>query len=316
MANNNFYARIQQKIDTEENWNKAVNFVPLKGEIIIYDTDSAHDYKRIKIGDGVTTVINLEFVADINDLGAITVDIEGATEGIPATVDADTLGGKTPEQLTFGADQIITDIGTDKRLLETLEEKMDKSGGDFWGHLTQAKGFGFDFATGEGYKLRLIGDGSANYAFLQVTQADGTWIADILKINTVTGAIEGGVLMPKSGSAFTGDAVHFNNYRANVGSYYGSNTDHNAHLATVGEDGLISQICVDNNMTAYAQQWKDGQYIKGATIMTDAGGYFTGEVRSNNYTSHPAGGFFRNIEIWNSANSAQISTGLLHMVRK
>ena len=95
MANNNFYARIQQKIDTEENWNKAVNFVPLKGEIIIYDIDSAHDYKRIKIGDGVTTVINLEFVADINDLGAITIDIEGATEGTAIGVNADTFGGYT-----------------------------------------------------------------------------------------------------------------------------------------------------------------------------------------------------------------------------
>ena len=37
MANiKDFYTRIQHKIDTEENWNKAVNFVPLKGEIIIY----------------------------------------------------------------------------------------------------------------------------------------------------------------------------------------------------------------------------------------------------------------------------------------
>ena len=93
MANNNFYARIQQKIDTEENWNKAVNFVPLKGEIIIYDIDSAHDYKRIKIGDGVTTVINLEFVADINDLDVITVDLEGSSVGTPNPVNADTLGG-------------------------------------------------------------------------------------------------------------------------------------------------------------------------------------------------------------------------------
>lgn len=126
------------------------------------------------------------------------------TDGDGVVDNAVKLGGKTPSQLTFGADQIITDNGTDKRLPQTLEEKMDKTGGDFWGHLTQAKGFGFDFATGEGYKLRLIGDGSSNYAFLQVTQADGTWIADVLKINTVTGAIEGGVLMPKSGGRFTG----------------------------------------------------------------------------------------------------------------
>lgn len=75
MANiKDFYTRIQHKIDTEENWNKAVNFVPLKGEIIIYDTDSTHDYKRIKIGDGVTTVVNLEFVADYDIDGDGVVD--------------------------------------------------------------------------------------------------------------------------------------------------------------------------------------------------------------------------------------------------
>ena len=29
--------RIAQKHDVEENWNKAENFIPKKGEIIIYD---------------------------------------------------------------------------------------------------------------------------------------------------------------------------------------------------------------------------------------------------------------------------------------
>ena len=29
--------RIQNKCDTPENWNKATNFVPLKGEVVISD---------------------------------------------------------------------------------------------------------------------------------------------------------------------------------------------------------------------------------------------------------------------------------------
>ena len=49
--------RIQHKIDTAENWVKATNFYPLKGEIIIYS-----DLNKIKIGDGNTSVINLPFV--------------------------------------------------------------------------------------------------------------------------------------------------------------------------------------------------------------------------------------------------------------
>lgn len=61
MAERNLKTRIQNKHDTEANWNKAVTFIPLKGEIIVYDTDSNFAYERFKIGDGATTVVNLPF---------------------------------------------------------------------------------------------------------------------------------------------------------------------------------------------------------------------------------------------------------------
>lgn len=61
MANKTFQGRIVQKHDTKANWNKATNFVPLKGEIIIYD-----DLNKIKIGDGTTTVVNLPYSTTIN----------------------------------------------------------------------------------------------------------------------------------------------------------------------------------------------------------------------------------------------------------
>ena len=54
--------RIIHKHDVELNWNKAINFIPKQGEIIVYDIDSNHNYERIKIGDGVTNVNNLPFV--------------------------------------------------------------------------------------------------------------------------------------------------------------------------------------------------------------------------------------------------------------
>lgn len=56
-----FNTRIQQKIDTAENWAKAINFTPLKNELIIYDKDEDYDYYRFKIGDGITNVNNLSF---------------------------------------------------------------------------------------------------------------------------------------------------------------------------------------------------------------------------------------------------------------
>lgn len=61
MAQKRVKTRIINKHDTEENWNKAVNFIPLKGEIIEYDPDSSHSNTRIKIGDGVTKVAQLPF---------------------------------------------------------------------------------------------------------------------------------------------------------------------------------------------------------------------------------------------------------------
>ena len=57
-------ARIIHTHDIEENWNKCVDFVPEKSEIIVYDIDDQHPYPRFKIGDGVTPVVNLKFSID------------------------------------------------------------------------------------------------------------------------------------------------------------------------------------------------------------------------------------------------------------
>lgn len=60
----NINTRVQHKHDIEINWNKAINFIPKAGEIIIYDADANNTYSRIKIGDGVKTVSALDFVND------------------------------------------------------------------------------------------------------------------------------------------------------------------------------------------------------------------------------------------------------------
>lgn len=54
--------RFIMKHDTETNWQKAVNFTPKRGEIIIYEADETHESPRLKIGDGVTKVNDLAFV--------------------------------------------------------------------------------------------------------------------------------------------------------------------------------------------------------------------------------------------------------------
>ena len=89
MAEKTIKTRILHKHAAEADWNKATNFVPKNGELIIYDTDANHNYKRLKIGDGSTPVTTLGFVDDnvrslINEL---TNDFESFNESINNSLD-------------------------------------------------------------------------------------------------------------------------------------------------------------------------------------------------------------------------------------
>lgn len=64
MAEKKIYGRSVQKHDVQSNWEKATNFTPMAGEIIVYDIDENYNYERIKIGDGVQNVNALPFVTD------------------------------------------------------------------------------------------------------------------------------------------------------------------------------------------------------------------------------------------------------------
>ena len=81
MAINTKKTRILMKTDTTSNWEKAVNFTPLLGEICIYsDGIATNDFDEegnqifspgIKIGDGETLIKNLPF---INEIKAISLE--------------------------------------------------------------------------------------------------------------------------------------------------------------------------------------------------------------------------------------------------
>lgn len=63
MAEKNINSRIMQKHDTEANWNKATNFIPKAGEIVIYDADDTHNAARIKVGNNSAKINELPFVS-------------------------------------------------------------------------------------------------------------------------------------------------------------------------------------------------------------------------------------------------------------
>lgn len=79
-ANNTIKTRVRLKSDTEANWNKAgprdgsSGFIPLLGELIVYTADATHPFSRLKVGDGVTNVVNLPFI-DSGTLNGEEVEI-------------------------------------------------------------------------------------------------------------------------------------------------------------------------------------------------------------------------------------------------
>jgi hypothetical protein len=66
----NIKTRVMLKHDYEANWNKAENFIPLAGEVIIYDADidapeelrGTNSLPRLKLGDGKNLVHDLPFL--------------------------------------------------------------------------------------------------------------------------------------------------------------------------------------------------------------------------------------------------------------
>lgn len=81
VAEKTLNTRIQQKHDIELNWNKAINFIPKIGEIIIYDVDENNSIPRIKIGDGINKINDLYFIGTKNQPQALKLvdEVTGKT---------------------------------------------------------------------------------------------------------------------------------------------------------------------------------------------------------------------------------------------
>ena len=89
MAEKSLQARIQNKCDTTANWEKATNFVPKKGEIIVYSDGGGVGIPKMKVGDGTTKVGSLEFIS------ATVPDASVSISGIVNTGEQTFGGNKT-----------------------------------------------------------------------------------------------------------------------------------------------------------------------------------------------------------------------------
>jgi hypothetical protein len=81
MKDSSMKARISQLHKAEAQWALMPNFVPLSGELIIFDPDEQHKYARVKIGDGNTPLRNLTFVINSATNDFITDSISKIIDG-------------------------------------------------------------------------------------------------------------------------------------------------------------------------------------------------------------------------------------------
>lgn len=118
MAQKNINARFQNKHDVEANWLNVENFIPLQGEIIIYDIDENYNYERVKIGDGIKNINALPFITDNVEIGENGEIIYKQTE--------------EPENAPVGSLWVDLDEYAGGQLFKQPEEPSTATEGDLW----------------------------------------------------------------------------------------------------------------------------------------------------------------------------------------
>ena len=108
-SNNTLVARIANLSGSEDDWGPYGNHVLAPGEIAVYTPDNKTNYPRFKIGDGHTTIKNLDFFEPDSTRSWVNID-GGNISSYPKkqfTVTFDTDGGTTiAPQITIALETV------------------------------------------------------------------------------------------------------------------------------------------------------------------------------------------------------------------
>ena len=147
-------ARIPNKIDTFSNWEKATNFIPLAGEIIVYSDGNGSDVTTpmFKMGDGIHNPHDLPFQNLTGPQGPIGPQGPVGSQGLQGVQGPQ---GETP---------VISANATVDNSVGTPSVEVQKSGTDV------APVFTFNFSNLKGEKGDSGDSGSKMYAhYLYIT---------------------------------------------------------------------------------------------------------------------------------------------------
>lgn len=226
MANKQFNSRIVHKHDTEANFNKATNFIPKQGEIIVYDIDSNYSYERFKIGDGVTKVTALPF-ADAHKANASHTHTKSQITDFPTSLpanggNADTVDGKHAADFATATDmtevkELVGDTSVAAQIKEVTDTKANTSDltahtGNTTVHVTVTDKTNWNAAKTHADSAHAPSNAEVNQnAFSNVTVGSTTVAADS-KTDTLTLAGSNVTLTPDA----TNDKITIGITKANV----------------------------------------------------------------------------------------------------
>lgn len=175
MADKTLNSRIVHKHDTETNWDKATNFIPKQGEIVVYDKDSNYAYERFKIGDGITTVVNLpfadqvhihdEYMTNVNPTGTGNFSFQGnAWFAGDIKIGGTGQNDETAKTVATTDHEFITTADVDAICVvfegHHLENRPGQMEDDYWGYTGWSGDFSTAIAVNKQYYKRMLKPGT------------------------------------------------------------------------------------------------------------------------------------------------------------
>lgn len=259
MAEKIFNTRVVNKHDLEANWNKAVNFIPLKGELIVYDVDEAHSYERVKIGDGVQNVNDLPFYND----GFVSYNEQTLTDEQKAQARANI--GTADQTSLDEVSALVGDTAVSEQIDNAIAEipqadwnQNDPTAPDFVKNRPFYEETVETDISGTTYTLGRVSSANTEYTHDELPlQLGQEWT---LSYSAMSETYTTSVLEAKDGTLYIGDLS------CNAIPFYATATTHlGGSVVNIMGSGTLSATCVSGTVSETTVHKLDAKYLPDET---------------------------------------------------